>query len=104
MISEDDVVELDRNLRIRVDSGVLALDVRHPKETSVEEEDGEVAHEVEGQKVEVEADHRAAAPVDVDLRVEGEGPGQEVQPAHHRARHVDQVARLSTRLFTVWKM
>ena len=67
---------------------VVVLDAGDPVE-------GDVEHAVQGEpddiqchEVEVESDHALPPPVLVDLRVEGDGPGDEVDPPDDVAEDV----------------
>jgi len=47
--------------------------------------------EVESDEVKVESNDRFALEIDPALRIEGDGPGREVDPAHHHAKSVQPI-------------
>ena len=60
---------------------VVILDAWDPVERDVEQAVQDEPDNVEGDKVKVEPDDALPPPVLVDLRVEGDGPGDEVDPS-----------------------
>lgn len=48
------------------------------------------SHDVQGEKIEVQADDALPFQVDVDLRVEGHRPGGEVDPTHYVGNDADR--------------
>ena len=67
---------------------IVILDAWDPVERDVEQAVQDEPDNVEGDKVKVEPDDALPPPVLVDLRVEGDGPGDEVDPAEDVADHV----------------
>ena len=79
---------LDRDHTSRMELKVVILDAWDPVERDVEQAVQDEPDNVEGDKVEVEPDDALPPPVLVDLGVEGDGPGDEVDPAEDVADHV----------------
>ncbi len=89
MNAKDDVVQLNRILTARMPVEELRLHLGHVLQGDVVGGVGEEAGDVEGDVVEVEAHHGAALEIFPDLRVEGDGPGGEVDPADDGADDED---------------
>lgn len=70
MHSEADIVGQHRVKASRMPLEVLLLHLGNPIEARIEDCVHEEADNVQGDKVEIQADHRGSFPVNVDLRVE----------------------------------
>lgn len=81
MAGEHDIVELDRRRQAMVARRILVSDLRGVEEHGVGDEVGREAEDVDGREVDGRAAGAAATQVEQRLRVEGEGPGESVDPA-----------------------
>lgn len=87
--AEHNVVHLDWQHSRWVARVVFALNYGTAVDAKVEEGVRQETRQVEADEVEAQADHTSALPVEVYLRIEGDRPGDEVEPAKYCAQDVE---------------